>query len=379
MRIRARNYATGEKIDLTLQDGRIVQCERAGSGAVDHEASWVAPALFDLQVNGCHGHNFSSTDLTVEKVRQVIGVCRQHGIGGMFPTLITNSFEAIQHGLATLRRARESDATVAATVPGFHIEGPYISAEDGPRGAHPRGHVRAPDWNEFQRWQEAANGLIKLVTLAPEHETALTFIEQLCRAGIVAALAHTAASPARIRDAIRAGAKLSTHLGNAAHAMLPRHENYIWEQLAADELWASVISDGHHLPGSVLKCMVRVKTPRRTIITCDASSLAGLPPGHYAQAGTEVEVLPSGKVVVPGTPFLAGSGVFTDTCVATMIELAGVSLAEAIDMASIRPREFLGLRIHELKVGQPADLMLFDWQPGSPLTVHQIIQGDSRN
>src|SRR5204862_5034262 len=139
--------------------------------------------------------------------------------------------------------------------------------------------------------QDAAGGRLRLVTLAPETPAALPFIERLTQAGVVVALGHSAADGACIRAAIRAGARLSTHLGNGCHAMLPRHDNCLWEQLAADDLWASLICDGHHLPVSVVRCLLRAKTPARTILTCDASSLAGLPPGCYDQWGGEFEVL----------------------------------------------------------------------------------------
>ena len=162
------------------------------------------------------------------------------------------------------------------------------------------------------------------------------------RAGVVVAIGHTAATPARIREAVRAGARLSTHLGNGSHAVLPRHENYLWEQLADDGLWASVIADGHHLPPAILRSILRVKTPARVVLTCDASSLAGLPPGRYAMWGQELEILPTGRVVVPGTPFLAGSGVFLDACVRHLLGLGEVSLADALDMAGARPRRTAG-------------------------------------
>ena len=186
-------------------------------------------------------------------------------------------------------------------------------------------------------------------------------------------LGHTAATGHASATPSRAGARLSTHLGNGSHAMLPRHDNYIWEQLAADELWASIICDGHHLPPAVVKCIVRVKTPARTVLTCDASSLAGLPPGRYREWDQDFEVLPEGKVVVPGTSYLAGSWAFTDLCVGNVIGMAGVSLADAIDMAGARPRELLGLPARKLAAGQPADLMLFDWQERSALRVVDTI------
>src|SRR5262249_28292297 len=160
------------------------------------------------------------------------------------------------HGFRVLAKACDGDARVANAVPGFHLEGPYISSEDGPRGAHPRPHVRAPDRAEFERLQEAAGGRIRLVTLAPESAAAIAFIEWLARRGIVVAIGHTAATAEQIHAAIAAGAKLSTHLGNGSHALLPRHDNYIWAQAAADQLWASLITDGHHLPAAVVRCLV---------------------------------------------------------------------------------------------------------------------------
>jgi N-acetylglucosamine-6-phosphate deacetylase len=288
---------------------------------------------------------------------------------------VTNSHAALQHGFSMLRRSCEEDKELARALPGFHLEGPYISAEDGPRGAHSRQHVRAPDWDEFQRLQEAAGGRIRLLTLAPETDGALPFIERVVEAGVVVALGHTGASPACIRAAIAAGARLSTHLGNGSHAMLPRHENYLWEQLAADELWASVITDGHHLPEAVVRCLLRVKTPARTILTCDASSLAGKPPGRYREWDQEFDILPGGKIIVAGTSFLAGSGVFTDQCVGNVIRMAGVTLAEAIAMATDRPRQLLGLPITRLEAGHPADLVLFDWEPGQDFRVKATLIG----
>jgi N-acetylglucosamine-6-phosphate deacetylase len=315
MRIHARHYATGAPVEVRCERDRIFSVGPPNPETPDLEAGWVAPALFDLQINGCHGHSFNSQELTVENVRHITTVCRQHGIAGFCPTLVTNELPALIHGLTTIRRARETDPQLAAAIPAVHLEGPYISPEDGPRGAHPRQYVRPPDWDEFCRLQEAAGGLIRLVTLAPEMPGALHFIEQLTERGIRVALGHTAASGPCIREAISAGARLSTHLGNGAHALLPRHDNYIWEQLAADELWASVICDGHHLPPAVVRCILRMKTPARTILTCDASGLAGLPPGHYRQWEQEFDILPQGKIVVSDSGYLGGSWAFTDLCV----------------------------------------------------------------
>lgn len=374
MHLRARHYATGQLLDLAWDDGWIASLGPADlTSQPTRETGWVAPAFFDLQINGCDGHSFNSPDLDEPAVRHVTHVCRRHGIGAYFPTLVTNSFEALTHGLATLRQARDRDPALAHAIPGVHLEGPSISPEDGPRGAHPREHVRPPDWDEFRRLQDAAGGLVRLVTIAPELEGALPFIERLTAAGVVVALGHTAATGPRIRDAVQAGARLSTHLGNGCHALLPRHDNCLWEQLACDDLWASLILDGHHLPPAVAACLLRGKTPARTVLTCDASSLAGLPPGRHRAWGQEFDVLPTGRIVVPGTSYLAGSGAFTDHCVGTAVQIAGASLAEAVDMAGKNPRQLLGLPAHRLDAGARADLVLFNWEPGGNLAVMQTL------
>ncbi len=369
MSFHARHYVTGKPIVVTIEGGRI-----GTVASSDRTPSrWLAPAFFDPQINGCRGISFNSSALTTEQVRTVADTCREHGISGFLPTLITGGFEAIRHGFATLELACEANGGLRRRMPGYHLEGPYLSSEDGPRGAHPLEHIRDPDWDEFRRWQEAAGGNIRMVTVAPERAGALLFIEKLSAMGVVVAIGHTAATGAQLRDAVKAGARTSTHLGNGSHALLPRHENYLWEQLADDRLWASIIADGHHLPPAVVRCIVRAKGVARTLLTCDAGSLAGMPPGTYREWGTDLEVLPSGKIVVAGTPYLAGSGHFTDVCVANVIRFAGVALAEAVDMAAVRPRELLGLPVPAIEVGQPADLVVFEWDPEGELRIQQVL------
>jgi N-acetylglucosamine-6-phosphate deacetylase len=369
MLIHARHYGTGQSIAVAIESRRIT----AVCGSDHTSTRWIAPAFFDPQINGCFGISFNSPTLSPDQVRTVAVTCRAHGIGAFLPTLITNSFDAIHHGFTILERVRATDPELRLRLPGYHLEGPYLSSEDGPRGAHPRQFIRDPDWDEFRRWQDAAGGNIRMVTVAPERADAIPFIQKVASSGVVVAIGHTAASGDQIRNAVTAGARTSTHLGNGAHAVLPRHENYVWEQLANDELWVSIIADGHHLPPAVVKCIVRAKGVSRTLLTCDAGSLAGMAPGRYREWGADLEVLPSGKIAVAGTPYLAGSGHFTDVCVANVIGFAHVSLAEAVEMAAIRPRELLGLPVPSIDVGQPAELMVFDWEPGGDLRVQEVI------
>ena len=139
----------------------------AGVGPSDQNpTAFVAPAFFDPQINGCLGVSFNSRDLTPDQVRTVADECRRHGIGAFCPTLVTGGFDALRHGFATLAAAIDSDPELARRIPAFHLEGPYLSAEDGPRGAHPREHIRDPDCDEFRRWQDAARGEAVLAELA---------------------------------------------------------------------------------------------------------------------------------------------------------------------------------------------------------------------
>jgi len=302
----------------------------------------LAPALMDIHVHGFRGLSVTGGGTTPEDVAAFVASLHQAGVGLCCPAVVTGSFESMSAALRAVDRAC-ADRRTARSVAGVHLEGPYLSGEDGPRGAHPRAHVRRPDWDEFRRLQDAAGGRIVLVTVAPELEGAIPFIEKLAADGVVAAIGHTTADAECIRAAIGAGARHSTHLGNGAHAILPRHPNYIWEQLAADELCASIIPDGHHLPPSVVKCMVRCKGPDRTILISDAVRYAGLEPGSYEFAGQQVELTGDGKVRLKGTPYLAGSALEMHRGVANVVRFSGITLEQSVRM------------------GKDATLVLFRW------------------
>ena len=172
MRLHGRHYATGEAIEIECARGTITSIRGTAAGA--SSASWIAPALFDLQINGGEGRSFHSARLTVEEVRHIAGVGRRHGIGQFCPTVITNSFEALVHALTIIRQACEADSELSAAMPAIHLEGPYISAEEGPRGAHPASHIRPPDWDEFRRLQDAAARVATLDVLSSFAQVAET-------------------------------------------------------------------------------------------------------------------------------------------------------------------------------------------------------------
>ncbi len=373
----ARRYDSGEPVRIEIGNDRIHAVEPLWTREPLDDWPWVAPAFFDLQINGYGGVWFADEKLTVDQVLTVLAGYREHGVSRLFPTLITSSRAALEHGFHTVRAACEQEAWADRMVAGCHLEGPYISDQDGPRGAHPIQHVRPCDWDEFAALNAASGGRIRLVTLAAEAVGAVEFIQRAVSAGILVALGHQAADAAQIREAVDAGARLSTHLGNGAAGMLKRHPNFLWDQLAEDRLTASVISDGHHLPDAVLKTFVRAKTPERIVITCDASGLAGMPPGVYETAFGPFEVVDDGKIVVAGQrTLLAGSAQTTETCVGHMAKAGGVTLGQACDMASRIPLRRCGLDVPRLMPGSVADLVLFRFDAASgALTVDRLVNG----
>ncbi len=376
LQICGKRCDTGAVVTLSVADGRIAG-ERAGAdgaAALGGPDLWLAPGFLDLQINGYGGHDFNlgywdGAKTGPQDLHPLFDLAARAGTALLCPTITTHGFDAMRTNLLHLARALAEYPCLTARVPGIHLEGPYLSFEDGPRGAHPREHVRDPDWDEFQHFQEAAGGRIRLVTLAPERAGALLFIEKLAASGVVVALGHTAAAPEVIRDAVRSGARVSTHLGNGSHDLIRRHPNYIWEQLANDELCATVIADGEHLPPSVLKCFARVKGSERMALVSDAVSLGGLPPGVYS--GGRHEVLPSGRVVLAGTPYLAGAGFLLDVCVANALRFTDLSLEQVIQCVSATPARVLGLETHKgrLDIGYDADLTLFRVPEAGPLAI----------
>lgn len=361
---RARRYDTGEPVRIFVEGQRVAAVEPAQPDGDPHALPFVAPGLFDLQINGLDGVWFSDEHLTADQVLRTLHAHFRLGVTRLCPTLITSSPAALEAGFAAIRQACEREHWAQEMVAGCHLEGPYISAEEGPRGAHPLDQVRPCDWDEFSRLQAASGNRIRLITLAPESRGAVEFIGRAVASGVTVAIGHTAADGAQIDAAVSAGARLSTHLGNGAHVMIRRHPNYIWDQLGDARLWASVITDGHHLPASVIRTIVRTKGLQRTIITCDASGFSGLRPGIYEYHGGTFELLDNGAIVVAGQrTILAGSTRSTSDCVAHTAAVTDVGLGPAWDMASRNPARLLGFEVVRLARGSRADLVLFEHHP----------------
>lgn len=374
--ITGRHYASEGAVRITVKEGRIASVEPAGEAGKG--LPWIAPGLVDLQINGYAGLDFNTLPLAVETVQQATKLLLEQGVTSYLPTIITNSPEAIEEAMKSIAAACEADRLTDSAIAGIHLEGPFISPEDGARGAHAKAYVRAPDWTLFEQWQAASGNRIKVITISPEWPEATAFIERCAKAGVIVSIGHTVASPEQIADAVRAGARMSTHLGNGAQLMLPRHPNFLWEQLSQDDMWGCFIADGFHLPDSFLKTGFRAKAGKALLVS-DAVSLAGMPPGEYdLHIGGKVLLSPEGRLCVAENPkLLAGSAQLLPWGIAHLARKGLCTIAEAWEMSSLIPGALLGLSSAAgLTEGAPADLVLYSWD-GSELKITDVYKNGS--
>jgi N-acetylglucosamine-6-phosphate deacetylase len=351
------DVASGDPITLHF-DQLISKVEPCESG----RGRYLAPGFIDIQVNGYAGVDYNKPDCPHEEISRSIQTLVKTGLTRFFPTVITGSPDDMAGALRNLWLAKQQ-ILEGTLIEGLHVEGPYIGPEDGPRGAHPWQWVRPPDLDEWARWRDAADGLIRLVTLSPHWPQAPRYIERVVADGVTVSVGHTGATSEQIDDAVRAGATLSTHLGNGAHAILRRHPNYLWDQLADDRLNADFIVDGIHLPASFLKVALRAKTVERSILVTDAAAPAGAAPGRYQLGEQPVDYLPDGRVVLAGSEKLAGSSLRMDRGVENLMRLGGLSLRDAFKTATVNPARVTRIanRQQGLKEGERADFILFNY------------------
>jgi N-acetylglucosamine-6-phosphate deacetylase len=365
------HYATGKTVSIEIIDGIIGEMCEISVLPDDCRKFIIAPGLIDNQINGYAGVDFSGSSLDAGQVISATKSIWSGGVTSYIPTLITNSHNNLCTNLRKLDEALRSDKKIRESVPGFHLEGPYLSPEEGYRGCHPVQYMRKPSWKEFTELQEAACGRIIQVTIAPELEGAMQFIRKCSEEGIIVAIGHTAASADQIKQAVENGASLSTHLGNGCANFIHRHNNPIWPQLADDRLTPSIIADGHHLLPEEIKVFFRVKGADNIILTSDVMYLSGMAPGRYSFMESNVILTDDGRLLNEELNCLAGASFPLKKGVENIMNFTGCSLPDAIKMSSENVARIYKLDNRgSLEPGRRADIILFE-RSGNKLHIHK--------
>lgn len=333
--------------------------------------TYLAPGLVDLQINGINGIDFNSIELTKEDVLSATQYLLSKGVTLFCPTLITGTKNTMFHLLRVIRDACEAYPLVNDCVIGVHLEGPFISAEDGARGAHPKDCIQNPSLEFLEEAFAISNNRIVLITLAPERENSLEFISACVSKGIKVAIGHSMATLEDIERSTAAGLSMVTHLGNAVPLMLKRHPNILWNLLSKDELSASLIADGCHVPDEFLKVAFTVKGDKSFLVS-DATAFAGMPPGEYdAHIGGKVVLDANGKLSMKGSDgMLAGAAKDLLQNVKYLFSNKLLSLSEAWKKGSVIPARYIygdNFRI--------ADRVIFE-KTASGLTIRQVIKNN---
>ena len=378
-KIRGIHYQTNKPIELTIENGYITSKKEIEK--MNGTDTVLTPGFVDIQINGYKGYDFNDKPLNLEEWEAVVKELLDVGVTTLYPTIITNSVEELATIFENNMEVLEKNQLLQSVIRGFHLEGPYLSPIDGPRGAHNKDYIKAPSWEEFCHLQEKAKGKIKIITLSPEWDESVEFIEKVTKTGVKVSIGHTAANTVQISQAVKAGAVLSTHLGNGAHVTLPRHPNYLWDQLAEEDLWASVIPDGHHLPLNVIQVFNKVKQDRMFLVS-DSVALAGMAPGDYeAAVGGEVTLTNDGRLHLKDQPnLLAGSAQNLLQGVENLVKNKLTKFSEAVDKASILPAKFMGLKQKDgLNVGAPADILQIDHSESEWKIIHVWKNGELMN
>ena len=348
---------------VVIEDGRIASIstraakETPGDAQViDFPGSTLGPALFDVHNHGAKGHDvMEATPAALDAIGSFLA---SRGTGSYLATTVTAPLNTTLWSLSGLAKLLERPAVAGQARPiGIHLEGPFLSHSK--RGVQPAEHLLAPDIATFDRFFEAAEGHIRLMTLAPELPGAVELTAHATARGVRVSLGHSNATAAETRAAIAAGAVSATHTFNAMRPLDHREPGILGTVLTCDTLFAEMICDGIHTAREMAKLWWRAKGPERAILVTDAMSAAGMPDGEYQLGGFAVQVA-NGRAMVGDT--LAGSVLTLDRALANFVEFTGAPLEQALRLATVNPAAMTGLgdQAGSVAVGQPASLVAVD-------------------
>jgi N-acetylglucosamine-6-phosphate deacetylase len=330
---------------LEVSDGRVLSIRPqsegeipAGAKHLDFPGATLAPAFLDVHIHGGAGHDVM--EATPEALAKVSGFLASRGTGRFLATTVTAPLDATLRslsGLAKLIEAAKEDNWQGARPLGIHIEGPFLS--HAKRGVHPPEHLLAPEISTFDRMFEAAEGHIRLMTLAPELPGAVELAAHATAKDVRVSVGHSNATAAETKSAIAAGASSATHTFNAMRALDHREPGILGTVLTTDSLFAELICDGIHVDPSLVPLWWRAKGGQRGILVTDAMSAAGMPDGEYMLGGFPVHVA-DGRATANGV--LAGSVLTLDRALKNFVAFTGVNVEAALPLVTRNPAAMTG-------------------------------------
>jgi N-acetylglucosamine-6-phosphate deacetylase len=384
-----------EDPEVTIEEGRIasilsrskssslksspsgsVRGSEGTTGVLDYPGATLAPAFFDVHIHGAAGHDVM--EATPEALSAIGAFLATRGTGSFLATTVTAPLDATLRAVAGLAKliekpellqAHGKNGQPCARPLGIHMEGPFLSHEKC--GVQPREHMLAPDIAIFDRLFEAAEGQVRLITLAPELPGASELTAHAVSRGVRVSMGHSNATAAEVRAVIDAGATSATHTFNAMRALDPREPGILGVVLTTDSVFAELICDGIHTAREMVRLWYRAKGPGRAILVTDAMSAAGMPDGEYPLGGFVVQVA-NGRAMARGV--LAGSVLTLDRALLNFVDFTGASLEDGLRLLTANPAAMTGLEsgVGSLKVGQAANLVAVD--PSGKL-VASIVDG----
>lgn len=354
--LQAWHFKSRQPVTIKWNDG-VIRSVEAAKTAPDN--IWIAPPLLDLQVNGYNGVDFQQDNLPLEDLLRAARELRGVGCTSFLLTLITDDWSALLKRLAHLRALRAKSQELQDSIAGWHIEGPFLSAEPGFRGAHPAERMRHPTPELMRELRQIIGADPVLLTIAPERDDAIASIETAVALGIRVSLGHTNAAMKRVQQAIRAGAIAFTHLGNGCPQQLDRHDNILWRIFETDELYVGLIPDRIHVSIPLFRIAHRLISGDRIFYVSDAMAAAGAPPGQYQLGKLLLEVGEDEVVRLPGTENFAGSALRPIDGVLRAAEMLRCPWQEIWQRYSVTPAQVMGLT-NDLQPGRPATFCVLE-------------------
>jgi len=366
---------------VEIEEGRIRSIEsielaelRGNPEHLDFPAALLAPAFFDVHYHGAGGHDVM--EASPEALYAIGSMAARHGTGSYLATTVTAPLDATLRSLSGLAKLIHKPELIeapgkngpGARPVGIHLEGPFLS--HAKRGVQPAEHLLAPDISTFDRLFDAAEGTMRLMTLAPELPGAVELAAHATKRGVRVSLGHSDATAAETRAAIAAGAVSATHTFNAMRALDHREPGILGTVLTTDSLFAELICDGVHVAPEMVKLWWKAKGQARAILVSDAMSATGMPDGEYQLGGFPVQVA-NGKAMARGV--LAGSVLTLDRALSNFLEFTDATVEQVLQLLTANPAEMTGLdQAGYLCVDGAADLIVVD---AAGKIVHSMLNG----